>query len=236
MRSPVAPASTTRPWCARGSPVRSECTTPLSRFNGSRARAWPGSHRNPGAHRQLGSSDPGRRRLRPAFDAKDILTLLGAELGYADTPERCDEGAARTPLRSAGAPSMTVALGQDALSRRWARRDRLAQWRHRRLSQLHGFRRRNGGRRCGADQCLHGTGDADIGFHVLSVRRCRLRRLRRWRATPSRWTPRPAPVRRPLPVLAQGVLGDHPGRHADVRPAYRQQASRYSPKAPRNSS
>lgn len=49
-------------------------------------------------------------------DAKDILTFLGAELGYADTPLK---GAMKAQLgvsRPAGAPNLTVALGWHVLS------------------------------------------------------------------------------------------------------------------------
>jgi len=49
-------------------------------------------------------------------DAKDILTFLGAELGYVDSPLKAAMKAQLVPRRSAGSPVMSVALGWHILS------------------------------------------------------------------------------------------------------------------------
>jgi CubicO group peptidase (beta-lactamase class C family) len=49
-------------------------------------------------------------------DAKDILTFLGAELGYVDTPLKAAMRAQLAPRRPAGSPVMSVALGWHILS------------------------------------------------------------------------------------------------------------------------
>jgi len=49
-------------------------------------------------------------------DAKDILTFLGAELGYVKTPLKTAMAAQLGPRRPAGSPVMTVALGWHILS------------------------------------------------------------------------------------------------------------------------
>lgn len=49
-------------------------------------------------------------------DAKDILTFLGAELGYVKTPLKAAMTAQLGPRRPAGSPVMTVALGWHILS------------------------------------------------------------------------------------------------------------------------
>ncbi|HEY2357025.1 MAG TPA: serine hydrolase [Phenylobacterium sp.] len=101
-------------------------------------------------------------------DAKDILTFLGAELGYVDTPVKSAMKAQLGPRRPAGSPVMTVALGWHILSP--PGKDPIV-WHNGGTGGYRtfmGFDAKTGVGVVVLTNAATATGGDDIGFHLLS--------------------------------------------------------------------